>query len=404
MFWKNLIQYLTVFLSTTFVFFQASGIFRIDYVLYLLFILCIVQLVQKPNTILNFPIILYSIICVFMMVSLTYTVDENLTKSYLSIMFCCGLLYVCVGESEKSSQIVKRIIVGFSFFNVVITIYSFFFPETFSVVTNALLPNLNTRYQFISGILGQTGSNAYVITMVTLYLLVKLITFPQNEGKSVFKYVILLVFCLFALIITGKRGPLIWCITSAFFVNLFYEKSKNKIEPINFIFKYGVIFAVVFFVPQILENIDALKDALSRFSELSNIGDNERVRVGLYEKAVERINEHFIVGVGAGAYSHFGLNAHDDYLQIVAENGIVCSAFFFAFIGMNLIKSIKGFFITKDSLLLYFVGLQIFMMLNSISGTFFLHYGFYMIYIEVSSASASIIKNYCNPCRFIVNG
>jgi len=401
MFLKSLVQYLIVFLSTTFVFFQASGVFRIDYILYLLFGLCIVQLVRRPNTSLNFPVTLYSIVCAFMTVSLAYTVDENLTKTYLSVMLYCGLLYVCVGEYENSSKIVERIIVGFSFFNAIITIYSFFFPEAFFIATSTLLPNLNTRFKFISGILGQTGSNAYVITMATLYLWVKLITLSKNGEKNISKYVVPLVFCLFALIITGKRGPLIWCVVSAFFVNLFYEQSKNKIELINFALKYGLIVVVVLFVPRILENIDALHDALSRFSELSNIGDNERV--DLYKNAIDRISEHFIIGVGAGAYSHFGMSAHDDYLQIIAENGVVCSALFFAFIGINLIKSIRGFFITKDTLLLYFVGLQIFMILNSITGTFFLHYGFYMIYIEVSAASISIIKNYCCPRRYVAS-
>ena len=152
--------------------------------------------------------------------------------------------------------------------------------------------------------------------------------------------------------------------------------------------KYLVATLLLIGFSSILSNSEIMSKSLARFEDLHDLN-----RLELYSIAFKRIGEYFPFGLGAGAYNHFGIGAHNDYLQLLAENSIIGFCMYFAFIIRNLIISIGNYKHTNEKQYLFFAGLQLFMILNATTGTSFLHYGFNLIYMEVSAAGCTLFDS-----------
>ena len=164
--------WLIVILSSTFMFFQSAKLIKIDYLLIFMGACCVLFLLMRRKLRITQVIILYLSILFLMMLSIVYTVSAELTTRFLLVMGYGGVLYIAVGEMNRAKEMVTRVLLTFSMMNVLITVASIFFPETFATVMSQLLPNVNAKFTFASGIMGQTGTNAYVICYGLLYWLI----------------------------------------------------------------------------------------------------------------------------------------------------------------------------------------------------------------------------------------
>ena len=327
-------------------------------------------------------IILYLSILFLMMLSIVYTVSAELTTRFLLVMGYGGVLYIAVGEMNRAKEMVTRVLLTFSMMNVLITVASIFFPETFATVMSQLLPNVNAKFTFASGIMGQTGTNAYVICYGLLYWLILL----SGNPKSKLKTIVLLALSLFALFLTGKRGPLIWVGATFLIVDLIRRKTMGEKNPLKRLWQYALLVAALMVFIAIIDSNELIQQTFDRFT-VEEDGDFSSGRLELYKRAILIIKENVFLGIGAGAYNYYGIGAHNDYLQIFAENGLLCSALFFIFIGWNIKNAYQSYCLEKDVKSLYVLALQVFMALNALTGTSYLHFGFYFVFMELSAAS-----------------
>ncbi len=381
---KDFLFVIVVVLSTCYVFFQSAGVVSISIILFIIFILlCLLSSMQKKPIASSNGLLLVFVL-IMMTLSLLYTVDRTLTLNYLLVMLVGLLLYNIVNQHENSNYYVGKVIVVFSAFNVIITFFSFLFPSQFDSVVHVILTNLNTRFEFASGVLGQTGSNAYVICYSILYFWIQIIS---NTGKRPIN-IILFCISIVALILTGKRGPLIWIMSSCFLVDMLSSHLKHSNRILHMLSKYLVATLLLIGFSSILSNNEIISNSLARFEDMHDFS-----RLDLYSIAIKRIVDYFPFGLGAGAYNHFGMGAHNDYLQLLAENSIIAFCMYFAFIIRNLIISIENYKHTNEKQYLFFAGLQLFMILNATTGTSFLHYGFNLIYMEVSAAGCTLFDS-----------
>ncbi len=382
----NKLLWMIIILSTTFVFFQSAAIVRIDYLLVAMCVLCVLFVVIKKKVVTNCFMLLYVIILTLMGMSLIYTVSLDLTTTYLYVMVYGLILWVVVSDEKNSAEILIKTLVAFSMINVYITLCSSFFSSAKTLIAR-ILPDLNTRFLYASGILGQTGTNAYVIAFSVLYMATKLLS---NQKKNYISLIFFLASGILALVLTGKRGPILWVCVAIVIIDFLQNKVLlNKISRRKLVIYVGAIVSMVLLL-MIMVKLDMAKEALERF--IPTAEDFTSGRFELYMTAIGIFKKNILFGIGAGAYNFFGMGAHNDYLQMLAEDGFFCATLFFVFVIWNLFKTIKGYRILKNEKLLYLLGLQIFFILNALTGTTFLHYGFYIIYTMVCASCYSFIR------------
>lgn len=375
----DLISIILVIFTVAFPFFQAAIMTKLDYIIIIICVALLMLLLVKKRLSFDKMSITYVLMTVLMSISIFYTVDFTLSIKYLTIIIV-GMLLVVVEDSETINFWFKRALVSFSVANVIITLLCYLFPNVMGNLIAFFLPNVNTRFAYISGVLGQTGTNAIVISYSIIYFWIRLI----NTKKYRLFSIIMLVLSLFALILTGKRGPLLWIFVTAL-ISLFLQQKAKGFKITKIIGVLLLVILMLLFSFALLRNNEAFNSFITRIN-----GDNDDISSGrfeLFKNAIKIFEEHIFIGIGAGAYNHFGQGAHNDYLQILAENGIIVSCIFFYFIIYNLYFSIKKYIYEKDESMFFYCGIQIFAFLNAMTSTSFLHFGFFLIYLQCCVAA-----------------
>lgn len=181
-----------------------------------------------------------------------------------------------------------------------------------------------------------------------IYCSIALITafcfFMQNPKSK--KNIFFVIIALVSLVFTQKRGPLVFGIMSAALIYFVYKKINIKV-----IMKFlviALIMAAAFIIAY--QNIEYVQNAFSRFM-LNDNDDISNGRIPLYELAIKIFKEHPAFGIGWGGYRYeyskykfIGgdtMNAHNIYLQILSELGIVGFSVLYGIMIYSFFKSVK---------------------------------------------------------------
>lgn len=148
-----------------------------------------------------------------------------------------------------------------------------------------------------------------------------------------------------AILLTTKRGPLIFSLASVFITYILVDKKRFSNRFIKVLFSLMILFVMFYLVANY---IPALAGAFARFSE-----DGDSGRSVMYLLAIKMFLMNPLMGRGTGAYKiqyyyylakdadHMYLNTHNVYLQLLAENGIIGLVMFLFAAILTLIISIK---------------------------------------------------------------
>jgi len=186
-----------------------------------------------------------------------------------------------------------------------------------------------------AGVTEQIGRNAFYMTVGIAIIYPRLIT--QYKKKDILSGVILLL-TIVALLLTGKRGHLVFNMLAIIFVTLVYAKSigKNTVRSLLYLI---ILFALLFLGITIIMP-DASK-VFMRFIVQSG-GDITSGRIRLYNQAIELFRQRPIFGWGLGAFARFSnIGTHNIYLQLLAENGLVGAIAFVAMVAFNLWTTLR---------------------------------------------------------------
>lgn len=167
---------------------------------------------------------------------------------------------------------------------------------------------------------------------------------PKSK-KSMF----FLFFMMLSLLFTQKRGPLVFAVCSCMVMYFIYKKINIK-TIMKFIVIIAALGVALIFA---YNNIESINHALSRFVEFSD--DNADIsngRMPLYELAIDIFKENPVFGIGWGGYRYeYGkykflgtaetMNAHNIYLQVLSEIGIVGFVLIFSLMIYTFIKTIQ---------------------------------------------------------------
>ena len=272
---------------------------------------------------------------------------------YYVITFWSIWLMMVIGKSLNSWQDELYILVQiFTMFYAVMTITTFVSPTFYFKFVLPLFDiesqkQLIKAYQngFMAGFTDHYSTNGMYLSIGLGVFASKLL----NNFKS-FKNIVCTIIMLGALLLTGKRGPLLFSVIAIVFVYYFFkaDKPKGRILKIISLILVGAVALLIasIWIPQLL-------NVVNRFFSESDSGDVTAGRGPLYALAYSLFLEKPIFGHGWGSYpSYYYENlgkymtvykyrhAHNIYLQLLCEVGIIGFVLYVAFFLYNLFNTI----------------------------------------------------------------
>lgn len=278
----------------------------------------------------------------------------NFYQKLLKVYFLISSIFAVVTVINKADQ------------NFIIRFFGFLLRNTQieTIQTNMLLGG-------IPGLAGEVSFNAFCISIGFIIISSELIL-----QKITLKNSLLLILHYVSIVFTGKRSfmlilPLIF-VALFLFVNI---KKKNKKSVIILLIGLILIPVAYFtFLEEIIRNI------LTKGGEKIELSNREF----FWNIAFSMIKENPIFGKGINSYDlYYNMlaikkkafaGAHNSYLQIFAELGLVGFMLFFMPLIKNFIKSIKNIGLSLKSdlaiqkLLFSSIGIQMIVLYYSLSG------------------------------------
>lgn len=300
-------------------------------------------------------------------------------------------------------------IVGFP--NILATLFFFVFRRSYSIMfkiygyyptgTNHGL----TGYS--AGIANHYSQNGTYISYVFIALAIITMTERKKRKKKI--YIVLTLSAFFSLLLTQKRGHMIFSVLALFLA--FFISSKGNVIPkvIKTAFIGAVALALFYIMSYFIEPIATL---LERFSTAGT--DNESLtRFAMWELCFEKFLTSPVFGIGWAQFpeqyfqnlylwwydeKYKYLNAHNVYLQVLCETGIVGIIIYLLILATNLFmiistfKKIRNFDeylpIEYKRTLAFSVAVQFFFIAYCMTGNGLYDYSFYFYMIAVISGVA----------------
>lgn len=205
------------------------------------------------------------------------------------------------------------------------------YPQAFSILMR------NYGYGYMSGFFDHYSTNGMMLaTGVGLYFVYSLIEVDNEKKREIFFQRFMFIVTLISLLLTAKRGPLLFAAVACVMV-LIIKNGKHIGKSLGLL---AIVIVILYFGYQyLIEYIPDLGNVFLRFENMTD-ADGFSGRTRLWAKAFELFKTSPIFGIGWGNFKVMagfeeGINAHNIYIQLLCETGIVGISLFTAyFIGM----------------------------------------------------------------------
>lgn len=261
------------------------------------------------------PFLLFALLfIVWNMFSLFWTIDRDLTvtriKTYIQLGIMCFMVWDLVDSKRRLRIAIQTYVLG-AYISVIGTIVNFIKGEE--------------AYRYSGGRYVATGFNANDLAVILAlglplawYLVISTI---ENSGKRWIAVINLLYIptAFFAIFLTGSRGGFITAMLSLCYILPTVGRMGRKVKIPFTILIVLLMIAAVIIIPD-----STMQRVLSTF----NSGETDYLggRLQIFADAAGIIDEHPLLGVGSGAFksaTRFGTIAHNTFLSILSETGIV---------------------------------------------------------------------------------
>lgn len=256
------------------------------------------------------------------------------------------------------------------------------------------------RFGIYRGLAGERSEAAYIFVVGLIISLSKIMPLFQDNEKIPRQYILLSVLFICGVMLTGKR--MLFAVALLIFV-LFCFLGKRNLSTRFKMFLAVLCLVIVLvgtssFIPQ-------LSVVFERFAETS--GNVLNGREDLWDYAYRIVRETFPFGVGYGGYNSYvteqfnyswNYHAHNAYLQLFAELGIISFILWIAFIADNLRKSVilirtntNSESLNDRSVKWFSFGVQILILVYAISGNTF-HYHRQLVLYLIAVAFTNMLR------------
>lgn len=352
------------------------------------------------------------ILIIFMIYSIITNKGIDNVSTYKYLSYFAGAIYLLTTLIKDGDKCIfaYKIFYYSSIIFTLITILSIVFSGIYIKLIKILYNDfrLNQIYMEIinnssSGLLGQTGNNAFFISVGIIIVFSKIMIKILSKEKVGLKNIILLVLLIMGLLITQKRGMFLYTCVTIFIIYSYLIIYKTHNGIINFL-KFSIpLIVIVIILFNTFPIFNGILDKMSRLEKSDNIMNG---REELYQYAIELYKAQPLFGWGINTYPFLYdkisnleilLGAHNVFLQLLAETGILGTFIFLIAILVNFIYVLKGIINYSKhknvySYLISSLGVQMIFVQYFISGNVIYDINMLYTYIIFLSLGISIIK------------
>ena len=261
--------------------------------------------------------------------------------------FSC-LIYIMVlliSRKEKWYWSFINVVKFYTSIHVIITLLSFFSPFLYSNLIAPIFADVYIIGQpYMAGLNAHYSANAILISLNVILCFTLCLQSDGISKVNLFKFMIALV----ALILTSKRGPLVFTCFSLIITYYFYNPSKGTKKIFKIFFTLILIITCIFIISTFIPEMGVV------FSRFIGQDDITNGRMRLYSLAISLFKEKPILGIGWGGFQYeafglFGANdvsiiyidTHNTFLQLLSETGLIGLSIFLFFSIYTYILTIK---------------------------------------------------------------
>lgn len=322
--------------------------------------------------------VLIHISYVAILLSCAYSVNQSKSLTYmLQITIFVVVAYAFTGLTDRFEFVATAYIV-IALFLTLATFQEAFLPDFYFNTLFKLLPSANQQQVYFlyqdsayAGITGQTSTNALFLSIGAFFCIYKIRIRPEKH----IAYYAALISMLLAVLLTQRRA--------SFFILLliviYMLSSKKHLFRNIMILGFLILLLLIFGV----DWIPGMTSLLGKF-EAKSIGDSIiGARGRLWKIATDLFWEKPLIGYGICTYSSLvpgASSAHNAYLQVLCEMGLIGSIAFFApyvycffrsMAAMNHFNKIKPDHPALP-IIACCIGMQIFIFLGAVFESYFL--------------------------------
>ena len=363
------------------------------------------------------PLMTKTFIIAFILLCVILLRNEDIINGHPGLPFyyvVTVILFLILCHSDNWIKIAINIILLFTIEHVFCTWLFYFCPDFYISYVMPLFPEMfqsDLLYQFEHG---QMAGLTYHYSTNGMYLAIGLIMEfglllrPNLKKERKILLSILFILNLGALLLTGKRAHLLFSIL-AIIIMLIVKNKKQIKKSLLQIFVALIVACCLIGIGSMF--LPELGNTINRIIQFSQSGDVTNGRLPLYNLALKSFEKSPIIGNGWGSYkynyekSNINLNnnyeqfdAHNIYLQLLSEVGILGTVFILGIFLTFLVRTIK--YIVANDIenedrynLINSLGIQLFVLIYGITGNPLYDVQIFFIYmISLAIYSATRIK------------
>ena len=309
------------------------------------FLFTVFECVNKKRILVKKDLLVYPLLALIVLHGNANLRNNDVVNAVMTIgVFAFSILLRRIDNWERP---MLKILASLSAFNALASVALGLLPSLylsrvvplFADSNRANLLHLQSR-----GILcGLTNSNSFnAILMVNgLSVMTAFIITGKSLTRRRWLDKILAILFLVVLLMTGKRGPLVFCIAAIFTASYVYNSNRPASRLIKII---GIVILLMGLWVVGSSVFPRVFPAVGRLLDTDSV---DVVRLALYNQAINVFKSKPFFGIGWDAfrynYTTFGyaLNIHNIYIQLLCECGIIGALPFFLFFIWNITQTIK---------------------------------------------------------------
>lgn len=316
---------------------------------YLLLLLCLMNAFEFWDKHIYAPNGFYSIFILFFIIAFELiAVNDFYSMLYYGLAL---LIPFAVPLEIKKTTLISKIFTGGGVFFALGCFINWLFPAIFQtaiypIFTQSAQKSLQEVAEFSDGVTYYAGFTSQV-GYTSFFIAIGvggLFCFRNIDFQRSFFPIISIL--IMGLLLTGKRGPVVFLIITLGIIYFFEGYGREKIERI---IKIAFVFVVAYIALMILADVSGLSGIERIFEAVQTLvmsGSVEDIgRNQLHEQAMEYFVQNPILGIGWGNFKNLftlrGTHVHCIYLQLLCETGVVGFVIFVSFFLTRLLSTLK---------------------------------------------------------------